>query len=98
MIRRFYSPQFPQCEDITSFFHCYVVVSSFLPTKIIVGIMMGSRNIKALYSLFKRSRIPKKIVIGTSDEYIGSKNGLRTVAWKNGITHQALGYWLGEEV
>ena len=51
-------------------------------------------NIKALYTLFKRSRIPKKRVIGTSDEYIGLKKRLRKVAWKNGITHQALGYWV----
>ena len=51
-------------------------------------------NIQALYSLFKRSRIPKKIVIGASDEYSGSKKGLRKVAWKNGITHQALWYWV----
>jgi len=47
-------------------------------------------NIKALYTLFKRSRITKKILIGAIYEYIGSKNGLRTVAWKNGMTHQAL--------
>jgi len=51
-------------------------------------------NIKALYTLFKRSRIPKKIIIGAIYEYIGSKNGLRTVAWKNGMTHQALWYWV----
>ena len=51
-------------------------------------------NIKALYTLFKRNRINKKIVREASDEYIGSKNGLRTVAWKNGITHQALWYWV----
>jgi len=52
-------------------------------------------NIKALYSLFKRSRIPKKIAIGAIYEYIiGSKNGLRTVAWKNGMPHQALWYWV----
>jgi len=55
-------------------------------------------NIKPLYSLFKRSRIPKKIIIEASDEYVGSKNGLRKVAWKNGITQQALWYWLGKEV
>ena len=51
-------------------------------------------NIKALYTLFKRSRIPKKIVKGAIYEYIGSKNGLRKVTWKNGITHQALWYWV----
>ena len=39
-------------------------------------------NNKALYTLFKRSRIPKKIIIGAIYEYIGSKNGLRKVAWK----------------
>jgi len=55
-------------------------------------------NVKTLYTLFKRSRITKKIIIGASEEYSCSKNGLRTVAWKNGITQQALWYWLGEEV
>ena len=55
-------------------------------------------NIQALYSLFKRSRIPKKIVIGAIYEYIGSKNGLRKIAWKNGMTQQALWYWVSEEV
>ena len=55
-------------------------------------------NIKTPYTLFKRSRIPKKIVIGAIYEYSGSKNGLRKVAWKNGITQQALWYWLGKEV
>ena len=47
-----------------------------------------------LNKLFIRSRIPKKIIIKAIYEYIGSKNGLRTVAWKNGITHQALWYWV----
>jgi len=47
-----------------------------------------------IYSLFKGSRIPKKIIIRAIYEYIGSKNGLRTVAWKNGLTHQALWYWV----
>jgi len=47
-----------------------------------------------LYSLFKGSRIPKKIIIRAIYEYIDSKNGLRTVAWKNGLTHQALWYWV----
>jgi len=51
-------------------------------------------NINALYELFKRSRIPKEILIEAIYEYIGSKNGLREVAWKNGITHQALWYWV----
>ena len=51
-------------------------------------------NIKVLYTLFKRSRITKKIIIGAIYEYIGSKNGLRKVAWKNGMTHQALWYWV----
>jgi len=52
-------------------------------------------NVKKLYSLFKRSRINKRRVIGASDEYSGSKKGLRRIAWKNWITHEALGYWLG---
>jgi len=47
-------------------------------------------NIKTVYSLFKRGRIPKKIVRGASDEYSGSKKGLRKVGWKNEITQQAL--------
>jgi len=47
-----------------------------------------------IYSLFKGSRIPKKIIIRAIYEYIGSKNGLRTVGWKNGLTHQALWYWV----
>jgi len=51
-------------------------------------------NTITLYSLFKGSRIPKKIIIRAIYEYIGSKNGLRTVAWKNGLTHQALWYWV----
>jgi len=55
-------------------------------------------NIKALYTLFKRSRINKKRIIGAIYEYIGSKNGLRAVAWKNGMRHQALWYWIGEKV
>jgi len=55
-------------------------------------------NIKALYALFQRSRINKKIVRGASEEYRGSKKGLGKVAWKDGMTQQALWYWLGEEV
>ncbi|UJG43292.1 MAG: hypothetical protein K9W46_13080 [Candidatus Heimdallarchaeum endolithica] len=47
-----------------------------------------------LNKLFIRSRIPKKIIIKAIYEYIGSKNGLRTVAWKNGLTHQTLWYWV----
>jgi len=47
-----------------------------------------------LYSLFKGRRIPKKIIIRAIYEYIDSKNGLRTIAWKNGLTHQALWYWV----
>ena len=33
-------------------------------------------NTQALYTLFKRSRINKKIIIGVSEEYSGSKKGL----------------------
>jgi len=55
-------------------------VSSFLPTKIIAGFCWESMNVKALYSLFKQSRIPKKIIIGAIYEYIGSKNELRKIA------------------
>jgi len=51
-------------------------------------------NIKALYTLFKRSRINKRIVRGASEEYSGSKKGLSKVAWKNGMTQQALWYWM----
>ncbi|UJG44349.1 MAG: hypothetical protein K9W46_04005 [Candidatus Heimdallarchaeum endolithica] len=47
-----------------------------------------------LSALFKRCRVPKKIIIKAIYEYIGSKNGLRTVAWKNGLTHQTLLYWV----
>jgi len=47
-----------------------------------------------LNKLFIRSRIPKKIIIKASYEYIRSKNGLKIVAWKNGITHKALWYWI----
>jgi len=43
-------------------------------------------NVKTVYTLFKRSRINKKIAIGASEEYGGSKKGLRKVAWKKGIT------------
>ena len=39
-------------------------------------------NVKVLYTLFKQSRINKKRVIGASDEYSGSKKGLRKIAWK----------------
>jgi len=42
--------------------------------------MRGKYEYPTLYTLFKRSRILKKIIIGASDEYIGSKNGLRKVA------------------
>jgi len=47
-----------------------------------------------LSALFKRSRVPKKIIIKAIYEYIDSKNGLRTVTWKNGLTHQTLWYWV----
>ena len=55
-------------------------------------------NIKTLYTPSKRSRIAKKRVRGASEEYIGSKKGLRKVLWKNRITQQALWYWLGKKV
>jgi len=43
-------------------------------------------KIKELDSIFKRNRIPKEIILKAFYEYIGSKNGLRLVAWLNGIS------------
>jgi len=41
-----------------------------------MGIMLENMNVKTLYTLFKRSRINKKIVRGASEEHSGSKKGL----------------------
>ena len=57
------------------------MVSSSLLIKILLGLVRGKYEYKALYTLFKRSRITKKGVIGASEEYTGSKNGLSKVAW-----------------
>ncbi|MHA1687554.1 MAG: hypothetical protein ACTSYD_14315 [Candidatus Heimdallarchaeaceae archaeon] len=47
-----------------------------------------------LNKIFTKNRVPREIIIKAFYEYIGSKNGLRTVAWFNGLTHQALWYWV----
>jgi len=71
-----------------------MVVSSFLAIKIFIGPPLGRYVISKISTLFKRCRVTKKKLIKAIYEYIGSKNGLRIEAWKNGLIHQTVWYWV----